>query len=92
MANIARHVIANEFSEDIHENTHLETNRTSTISEETSREDSPLSTSSGQDNTPSTQQQQQQQQQQEQKQQQQQQQQQQHVVDVTLVRNHSRVM
>ncbi len=51
MANIARHVIANEFSEDIHDNIHLDTNRTSTISEET-REDSPLSTSSGQEQPP----------------------------------------
>lgn len=43
MANIARHVIANEYSEEAHDNT---SRLPSTISEDT-REDSPLSTSSG---------------------------------------------
>ena len=50
MATIARHVIANEYSEDVHENTsNSDTARVhSTISEDT-REDSPLSTSSSQE-------------------------------------------
>lgn len=52
MANIARHVIANEYSEDIHDSTSNSDGGgrvPSTISEDT-REDSPLSTtSSGQE-------------------------------------------
>ena len=50
MANLAHHVMAHEYSEEGHDNTSsVETGRThSTISEDT-RDDSPLSSSSGQD-------------------------------------------
>ena len=50
MANIARHVIANEYSEDVQDSTsNSDTGRTPSTVSEDARDDSPVSTTSSQD-------------------------------------------